>query len=632
MTDERRDTFEAELSAYLDGELSPGDRERVQQRLARSDDHRAMLETLREVSGQLSSLPRHRAPEELPSVMQRLAERKLLLDEEPRSRAPRVWRLFAQVAAAAAVVVACVLVGEELLTQPQTGPTAPPAMVDAGKRSTEAEDLPARGSGTAARIAAAPEAAATEKSGAGRVDSATYARQDAHASGSGDAADRSGASEDDATLANASTPRGVSRPAVAGRERARGRGPGLIAARAPGNVPEPESPAASRAGSQWVPDDAEDPYVQIQVTPLDSAEYVAMQELLREWSEGQWDNAEARGVDFVDGDGARWGEKRAGGPARLSGQKRYGPYAVDTPREHVFMVPASEIMRRIGTLNQAAPNRVRVKLSFSAADLDLLTQAALVAKATEPPKDDALRPMVASSEQRPWGARIVDAFTQFLTPPTTQPDPAGVTYWITEPTLHDEEAADPGEIVWLRPLRGPTTDHKLLELAPDQREHDEAWEKSGADTGAHTPGPFSDPDGSRRRRMHERHQAVIADPPIVIFEPIPAEGARAQPTTVPTEEPAVEGQQTYALSSLRPTSRPAAEQSLFAGLPERLFGVLIKGPSDLNERTAAAVHPGRTRVTFRVVLHPPPARDTQPGAVTLPPATQPDERALPGSD
>lgn len=137
---ERNDQFEADLSAYLDAELTPERAAEVERWLAQSPDARATLESLRAVHNRLSALPRHRAPADLADALARHAERRLLFDDHaPQPRL--VWIKFAgRLTAAAAVLVACVLVGYQVLrpTPPAFQPT-PPA---AAQRSSAKSDVP----------------------------------------------------------------------------------------------------------------------------------------------------------------------------------------------------------------------------------------------------------------------------------------------------------------------------------------------------------------------------------------------------------------------------------------------------------------------------------------------------------
>ncbi|HQL54892.1 MAG TPA: hypothetical protein PLQ87_09305, partial [Phycisphaerae bacterium] len=76
MNDER-DKLGADLSAYLDDELSAARSREIQRVLASSEDARRQLDELREVSEQLGALPRLRAPAELASTLAAQAEQQL---------------------------------------------------------------------------------------------------------------------------------------------------------------------------------------------------------------------------------------------------------------------------------------------------------------------------------------------------------------------------------------------------------------------------------------------------------------------------------------------------------------------------------------------------------------------------
>ncbi|MCK4628708.1 MAG: hypothetical protein KAT56_06865, partial [Sedimentisphaerales bacterium] len=53
------------LSAYLDGELSPGLTEKIERQLADDPQLRQLLDELRRVSGSIRELPRVAAPDDL---------------------------------------------------------------------------------------------------------------------------------------------------------------------------------------------------------------------------------------------------------------------------------------------------------------------------------------------------------------------------------------------------------------------------------------------------------------------------------------------------------------------------------------------------------------------------------------
>lgn len=144
MNDER-DKLGADLSAYLDDELSAARSREIQRVLASSEDARRQLDELREVSEQLGALPRLRAPAELASTLAAQAEQQLRAAPRAGKRRMRIIRLGAQVTAAAAVIVAGVLVGYQIM-QEQTLPGSPVLAPSLQKSDTPAPAAaPARG-------------------------------------------------------------------------------------------------------------------------------------------------------------------------------------------------------------------------------------------------------------------------------------------------------------------------------------------------------------------------------------------------------------------------------------------------------------------------------------------------------
>ncbi len=118
--------LEAELSAYLDGELSPEQAQRVEDWLAQSEDARRQLEELRAVSAGLAALPRLRTPTQLTSTVIRDVERELLVGEPTRRHWGPLLRLWTGISAAAAALLLCTFVGWQMLTpKPATGPITP---------------------------------------------------------------------------------------------------------------------------------------------------------------------------------------------------------------------------------------------------------------------------------------------------------------------------------------------------------------------------------------------------------------------------------------------------------------------------------------------------------------------------
>lgn len=108
-----RDLIQAQLSAYLDGELSPEEVAEVERRLASDPDVRATFDSLRHTVQLIRTLPRHPAPAGVLGDLTAAAERDQLLDPggaSATSRATR-WEGVRSLLATAAVVVITVGTG-----------------------------------------------------------------------------------------------------------------------------------------------------------------------------------------------------------------------------------------------------------------------------------------------------------------------------------------------------------------------------------------------------------------------------------------------------------------------------------------------------------------------------------------
>jgi len=95
------------LSAYLDGQLSPGETAQVEQRLAEDPEARTLLEQLRQVSQMVHSLPHSSAPADLADEVMQQLERDALLgvSDTPEELAGRTHLRFRRFAAAAAIFI-----------------------------------------------------------------------------------------------------------------------------------------------------------------------------------------------------------------------------------------------------------------------------------------------------------------------------------------------------------------------------------------------------------------------------------------------------------------------------------------------------------------------------------------------
>ena len=125
MTRPRHEHLEADLSAYLDGELDAARTREVEALLTESEDARRSLEALRGVRDQLVALPRASAPATLASALARQAAQQTRSNARRIARRAQVLRLFRQFSAAAALVLATVFVSWHVFTRPAATVPAP---------------------------------------------------------------------------------------------------------------------------------------------------------------------------------------------------------------------------------------------------------------------------------------------------------------------------------------------------------------------------------------------------------------------------------------------------------------------------------------------------------------------------
>jgi len=110
MEDEQKQTeLIALLSAYLDGELSATQVQKVEKLLARTPETRQLLEQLRHISSIVTRLPHEPAPKHLAALVQRDLERDILLGDGNElsqliGQKHLAWRRFI---AAAAILILC---------------------------------------------------------------------------------------------------------------------------------------------------------------------------------------------------------------------------------------------------------------------------------------------------------------------------------------------------------------------------------------------------------------------------------------------------------------------------------------------------------------------------------------------
>ncbi len=113
----------SDLSAYVDGELSPQRARQVERLLEESEDARRLLARLRSVSQDLGDLPRVPAPETLAETIRRARERRTPPPQRGPARGWRVLRLATRIVASAAVIVICMFTG--WMMHDRLAPSAP---------------------------------------------------------------------------------------------------------------------------------------------------------------------------------------------------------------------------------------------------------------------------------------------------------------------------------------------------------------------------------------------------------------------------------------------------------------------------------------------------------------------------
>jgi hypothetical protein len=134
------DTLEADLSAYLDGELSEERTAQVQAALKKSAEARRLLEQLRTTVRALNALPRIAAPPELADELRQAAERRLSRPQPRRSGVPHILRVYGSWTAAAAGILLAFAAGRLSVEMPHTRSAT--TRVEANRAGEEAGDTP----------------------------------------------------------------------------------------------------------------------------------------------------------------------------------------------------------------------------------------------------------------------------------------------------------------------------------------------------------------------------------------------------------------------------------------------------------------------------------------------------------
>jgi hypothetical protein len=362
----------ADLSAYLDGELSPRRAREIERLLKESEGARRLLAELRAVSQDLRDLPRMRAPESLADAVRRANERQVA---EPR-RAPagrmRVVRLFTRVAASAAVIAVCMFAGWMLHERLAPPPARPTIAQEARAPKGRARDAVARRAlsreGVPADVAAAkpPAVAMAELKSLGYVG-----------------ADQN----EDGKLGPSAEPQPPADKV-------------LVAAM----PPAPKTGETALTLDVAAPATDMPPTLNVVVTPRDAEQFDAALQLVAAWQQQPPVVGErmAKGVDGAVGSG------RGRGAAPFADARRAGAFAALAQQEFVVEVPPTRVSEVLQALERQAPRQVQVAMTFSPADLPQVEQ--MVARpSSAPPSEEMqtaeseLAPAVASSEPETFG-------------------------------------------------------------------------------------------------------------------------------------------------------------------------------------------------------------------------------------
>ncbi len=158
-----KEAVEAQLCAYLEGDLSPDERTAIEQHLSGNPPHRQLLADLALTRQWLRDLPREPAPADVGEAFQQQVERSLLLGDEYEPKARKNGGRLPQVALMAALILVTAGLGVGLMLM-LSGPNRPTpkfaANVPASRPADTASDSPVAARDAAATPPSAPVAAA----------------------------------------------------------------------------------------------------------------------------------------------------------------------------------------------------------------------------------------------------------------------------------------------------------------------------------------------------------------------------------------------------------------------------------------------------------------------------------------
>ena len=354
MTLDNRKQLGADLSAYLDGELSQARAAEIEQLLAESPEARSMLEELRAISDQLGALPRTRAPRDLSRLEFLNAQRANAADQRSRIKRARVYRLVTRISASAAVIALCVFAGWNYFgrdARPHGGATHERLSgkpIDMGERfavggAPNSLSPAARGGeleGTAAKssTAGAPAVAMRAPKSLGNVG---------------------GDSETNAPAETEVTPASpASKLAFADRVNADEHGATVIAA-----APSPTPPNIT-----------DQPEINVIVAPRNASEYNGALLAVAQWRTPDGE-APKEGADA-----SRMGVWSM--PKSERGGGRFAPADAMMAQEITIHVPPDQVNSVLVALNEQAPRQVQATMSFNTGDISVVQQMVTPATAT----------------------------------------------------------------------------------------------------------------------------------------------------------------------------------------------------------------------------------------------------------
>jgi anti-sigma factor RsiW len=325
-----REQLGADLSAYLDGELSPERARQVERLLEESEDARRLLAELRAVARNLGDLPRMHAPEGLSERIRHAAEGWVSPSRRSPATGYRVLKVVTRVVASAAVLVVCMYTGWIMHERLAPSPTSVGDVVAEGARvvdeSAGAKNF-AKGGGRGKRAPAEEPSAAPSAVAMRQLQSLGYIGSDAD-------------EELDASVGEAET---------------------FVAADRSGTEAEL---GAAAFGASMVADDAT-PTVSVVVAPQDVDQFNGALQLVSAW---QYAPAVAgRFVKMESGEAEhlRW----EGAAPQVARGRRGAGLSTLSQQEFVVQVPAGRVGEALQSLEQQAPQQVQVTMAFKPADL-----------------------------------------------------------------------------------------------------------------------------------------------------------------------------------------------------------------------------------------------------------------------